>query len=105
MVFSDDRVRLGRDNGIAPDFLAYLLICPGVIKVHESKYFLLFQLEIVPGERRFFEVDFVRLIEARCRHDTPSMSKRPHGSVMYKVPCQGQAHSRIVRAQSDLIKL
>ena len=31
--------------------------------------------------------------------------ERPHGSVMCKVPCQGQAHSRIVRAQSDVIKL
>ena len=31
--------------------------------------------------------------------------EHPYGSVMCKVPAQGQVHSRIMRAQSDVIKL
>src|SRR4030095_17202437 len=76
MKLSYQCVWLGRNNRIARDFLPRLLICPGVIKTSKSEYFLIFQLEILPRERRFFEVDLIRLIEAGCRHDTALMSER-----------------------------
>jgi hypothetical protein len=42
MELSYQSVRLGRDNRIAPDFLASLLVRPDVIKACKTKYFLIF---------------------------------------------------------------
>jgi hypothetical protein len=58
MDFANETVGGRGNDRIATDFLPRLLIFPDIIKARKTKDFLIFQLKIVPGERRFFKVSY-----------------------------------------------